>query len=59
MMRIFRIYFNDEENDDDLGTEEGEDITDALLTVAGSEDVIDTGDDGVDIGDVTAVFQSN
>ena len=58
-MRILRIYFNDEENDDDLGTEEGEDITDALLTVAGSEDVIDTGDDGVDIGDVTAVFQSN
>ena len=58
-MRILRIYFNDEENDGDLGTEEGEDITDALLTVAGSQDVIDTGDDGVDIGDVTAVFQSN
>ena len=58
-MMILRLYFNDEENDDDLGTEEGEDITDALLTVAGSEDVIDTGDDGVDIGDVTAVFQSN
>ena len=58
-MRILRIYFNDEENDDDLGTEEGEDITDALLTVAGSEDVIDTGDDGVDIGDVAAVVQSN
>ena len=58
-MRILRIYFNDEENDDDLGTEEGEDITDALLTVTSSEDVIDTGDDGVDIGDVAAVFQSN
>ena len=56
---LLRIYFNDEENDDDLGTEEGEDITDALLTVAGSEDVIDTGDDGVDISDVAAVFQSN
>ena len=58
-MRILRLYFNYEENDDDLGTEEGEDITDALLTVTSSEDVIDTGDDGVDIGDVTAVFQSN
>ena len=42
-----------------LWAKEWENITNAFSTIAGTEDVIDAGDDAVDIGDMAAVIHGS